>query len=141
MLTSQYFAMLYTLIKENVVLNENAKMLVLAVAWARKDHKLAGILLQTPGEIFGIKEVLRAVTLLDSKRVYNIKCKILTQLEEQGCTKKQKINQIKSLIGSLKAETPCVSCFVFIYLWCIKLPTLNIILNLFRGFIFDIFFN
>lgn len=109
MFTSQYFAILYTLIKENVVLNENAKMLVLAVAWARKDHKMAGVLLQIPGEIFGIKEVLRAVTLLDTKREYNSKCKVLAQLQKQGCKKKQKMNKIKSLIGSLKAEIPCVS--------------------------------
>ena len=73
-------------------------------------------LLKLPNEIFSIKEVLRAVEILDASRAKRALEKTLKKLEAQGCKKKSKLNKLKSLIGSMEGEVPSVSFMVFLFL-------------------------
>eukprot|EP00112_Aurelia_sp_Birch-Aquarium-sp1_P007340 Seg1799.7 transcript_id=Seg1799.7/GoldUCD/mRNA.D3Y31 product="hypothetical protein" protein_id=Seg1799.7/GoldUCD/D3Y31 len=100
----RYLAILLLCRSKHVQLSEGSKSKALAAAWARKDHDLARTMLGFPDEEFGLKEVLKAVSSLDagrSKRAYE---KILRRLEAQGCKKKLKMTQLKSLIGSMGKE-------------------------------------
>jgi len=104
--SSRYLACLYVLIKNNIQLCESSKAFALAAFWARKDFKKASFVLQIPGEMFALKEVLKAVTLLDTARNKRAQEKLLRRLEVQGCKKKKKMAVIKQLIGSLQTEAP-----------------------------------
>ena len=91
-----------------VHIKEVARPRALAAAWARKDYDLANLMLGIPEEKFGLKEVLKAVSILDAGRNKRADEKKLKRLEAQGCKKKGKMAQIKSLIGSLAVEVPHV---------------------------------
>lgn len=100
----RYFACLHVLCTSNIQLLENSKSLALAAAWARKDYPMANFLLKIPNEMFHIKEVLRAITMLDLRREGRAQEKLLRRLEAQGCKKKKKLAALKSRIGTLKAQ-------------------------------------
>ncbi|XP_057317776.1 uncharacterized protein LOC130662852 [Hydractinia symbiolongicarpus] len=105
-LPHRYFACLHVLLKNRVEILENSKSLSLAAAWARKDYTMAEYLLKVPDEKFGIKEVLRAVTILDSARNKRAQERLLKRLGSQNCKKRGKLMMLKSLIGSIKADIP-----------------------------------
>lgn len=70
---------------------------------------MANFLLKIPNEMFHIKEVLRAITMLDLRREGRAQEKLLRRLEAQGCKKKKKLAALKSRIGTLKAQALGVS--------------------------------
>ena len=100
----RYLAILLLCRSKHVQLSEGSKSKALAAAWARKDHDLARTMLGFPDEEFGLKEVLKAVSSLDAGRSKRAHEKILRRLEAQGCKKKLKMAQLKSLIGSMGKE-------------------------------------
>lgn len=102
----RYFACLHVLLENRVEILENSKSLSLAAAWARKDYPMAEYLLKVPDEKFGIKEVLRAVTILDSARNKRAQERLLKRLASQNCKKRGKLFMLKSLIGSINADIP-----------------------------------
>ena len=116
---------------------ESSKSIALAAVWARKDFTMAEFLLRIPNELFGIKEVLKALTTLDAARNKRALEKLLKRFEAQGCKKKQKMDSLKSLIGSLEAEILPVICFLFYYyIWKLMCSTIVVIYT----FVFDWFF-
>ena len=108
-LRDRYLAILLACKSRAIAFSEGSKPKVLAAAWARKDYELAEALLKIPDEEFALKEVLKAVSILDAGRSKRAKEKTLRRLEAQGCRKKQKMDQIKAAIGSLSKEVPAVS--------------------------------
>ena len=110
--------------KNNIHLGEHSKALALAVFWARKDFVNAEYLLQIPGEVFALKEVLKACTILDAARNRRAKEKILKRLDAQGCKKKKKMTKLKTMIGALQTEVvsvsmPCIMkvCFLLLLIY------------------------
>ena len=83
-------------------------MRALASAWARKDHELSDLFLQDRDQ-FGLVEVLKAATLLDSGRCIRVQEKKLKQLQMQSSkVKPRKMGKFKSTIDNLKAIQPKV---------------------------------
>ena len=105
----RYSAILLACQSKFVSFSDSSKAKALAAAWARKDYELAETLLEFPDEEFALKEVLTAVTILDSGRLKRAKIKSIKLLETQGCKKKQKIDKLKSAIGSISKDIPPVS--------------------------------
>ena len=100
----RYSAILLACQSKFVSFSDSSKAKALAAAWARKDYELAETLLEFPDEEFAVKEVLTAVTILDSGRLKRAKIKSIKLLETQGCKKKQKIDKLKSAIGSISKD-------------------------------------
>ena len=105
----RYLAILLACLSKRLTFSEGSKSKALAVAWARKDYDLAEAMLAVPDEEFALKEVLKAVGILDSGRLKRAKEKTLRRLEAQGCRKRKKKDQIKSAIGSVAQDIPPVS--------------------------------
>ena len=105
----RYLAILLACQSKFVSFSDSSKAKALAAAWARKDYELAETLLEFPDEEFALKEVLTAVTILDSGRLKRAKIKRIQLLQTQGCKKKQKIDKLKSAIGSISKDIPPVS--------------------------------
>lgn len=73
------------------------------MAWGRKDYSLSNTLLKNREE-FGLVEVLKALTLLDSGRQLRVLEKRLKQLQLSPTkVKPRKLGKIKSDINSLTA--------------------------------------
>lgn len=105
----RYLAVLLTCLSRRITFSEGSKSKALAVAWARKDYDLAEAMLGAPDEEFALKEVLKAVNILDAGRLKRAKEKKLRKLEAQGCRKTQKKAKIKSSIGTIAKDIPPVS--------------------------------
>lgn len=91
-------------------------MRALAVAWARNDYELADALLQNRDQ-FGLVEVLKAISLLDSGRQIRVLEKKLKQLQLSATkVRPRKIGKLKSDIDNLTALKPSVSIFSFLLL-------------------------
>ena len=86
-----------------------SKARALAVAWARKDKYLAARQLANSKE-FGLVEVLKAATLLDSGRKMREWEKKLKLLRMQTKVAPQKIAKITTNIHNLSNIKPSVSC-------------------------------
>jgi hypothetical protein len=84
----------------------------LAAAWARQDHELANSLLLNRNT-FGLVEVLKALTLLDSaRRIREEEKKLKKMLMQTGGKVKPKImGKFKSNIDNLTANRPRVCKF------------------------------
>ena len=108
---NEYLAILLLLHSKHVQLNSVSKSMGLAAAWVWHDYRLADAMLGLPQEQFGLKEVLKAVTILDSARSKRANEKFLKRLEAQGCKKKHKIAQLKSLIATTGEDIPPVRTF------------------------------
>ncbi len=86
----------------------DARVRALAAAWARKDHDLANAFLQNR-DSFGLVEVLKALTLLDSSRRIRVEEKKVKRLQVQGAKIKAKqMGKFKSNIDNLTAVKPKV---------------------------------
>ncbi len=87
----------------------DARVRALAAAWARKDHDLANAFLQNR-DSFGLVEVLKALTLLDSSRRIRVEEKKVKRLQVQGAKIKPKqMGKFKSNIDNLTACKPKVN--------------------------------
>lgn len=85
------------------------KALILAAAWAHKDYKMADQLLNYK-EQFGIVEVVKTLTLLDSGRKIREWEKTMKSLElQKGKPKQSKLSNCKQNIENLKVIKPKVS--------------------------------
>ena len=116
----RYLAILLVVRSKSVELHDGSKCKALAAAWARQDYQLAQTMLEIPGEEFALKEVLKAVSILDAGRQKRQQEKVLRRLEAQGCRKKGKMAKLKSVIASLAQDIPPVWChclvrFTFVY--------------------------
>ena len=105
----RYLAVLLTCKSRSISFNEGSKAKALAAAWARNDCQSAEKMLGIPDEEFALKEVLKAVTILDAARAKRAYEKTLRRLEAQGCKKKLRILQVRSLIGSISPDILPVS--------------------------------
>lgn len=111
----RYYACLYVLKIQNIQVQERSKTLALAATWARKDYHKARFLLRFPGEEFGIKEVLKALVLLDSGRQKRAFEKALKRLQTQGCKKKNKMQKLAAAIGTLGKDAPTVRFYTEVF--------------------------
>ena len=107
---NHYLACMIVLLRNNIQIGDNAKALALAAFWARKDFRKSEFLLQKiPGEVFSLKEVFKACTILDAARNKRANEKVLKRLELQGCKKRKKLIKYRTTIGALQAEIVPVS--------------------------------
>ena len=84
-------------------------MRALAAAWARHDYDLADAFLQNK-ENFGLNEVLKALTLLDSGRQVRVLEKKMKRLQmSDGKVKPHTMGKLKSDIDNLNKNKPKVS--------------------------------
>lgn len=85
----------------------DAKVRALAAAWARSDQGLASSFLSSR-ERFGLVEVLKALTLLDSSRRIRVEEKKLKrlQLQTNGKVKPKVLGKFKSNVDNLTAQKP-----------------------------------
>ncbi|XP_022082129.1 uncharacterized protein LOC110974636 [Acanthaster planci] len=104
---TKYIATLLVLQKTGTEVLQSAKARALAAAWARKDHDLADCLL-AQRKAFGLVEVLKAATLLDSGRKMREWEKKLKRLQMQPKYKAQKVAKMKTTIHNLSAIKPSV---------------------------------
>lgn len=83
-------------------------MKTLAAAWARGDHELADLLFQRK-KMFGVVEVYKAVTLLDSGRTARAFEKKLKRLQiQKNKVKADTMGKLKSNIDNLMTIKPTV---------------------------------
>ncbi|XP_071114112.1 uncharacterized protein [Haliotis cracherodii] len=102
----RYAATMAVLRKSGVAVAQNACVRALTAAWARHDYKLADAFLQNR-EQFGLVEVLKALTLLDSGRRVRVLEKKLKRLQLTGSKiSKKKFGKLKSDIDNLHAIKP-----------------------------------
>ena len=86
----------------------DSRVPALAAAWSRKDHNLANTFLSNR-EMFGLVEVLKALTLLDSSRRIRVEEKKLKRLQTQGAKLKPHVlGKFKSNIDNLTVVRPKV---------------------------------
>ncbi|PIK41203.1 hypothetical protein BSL78_21955 [Apostichopus japonicus] len=103
-----YWATLFALLKSGYDISSGNKALILAAAWAHKDHKMAERLLSYK-EQFGLVEVVKALNLLDSGRKIREWEKKMKRMElQKGKPKKSKLSKCKQNIENLKAVQPKV---------------------------------
>ena len=88
----------------------DARVRALAASWARRDHQLSNWLLEQR-EQFGLVEVLKAVTLLDTGRNVRVQEKKMKQYQMQasGKVKPRVMGKHKSTLDNLKAIKPRVN--------------------------------
>ena len=93
----------------NLYLSSDARARGLAAAWARQDHDLADSLLINR-QTFGLVEVLKALTILDSARRIREEEKRLKKMFIQtgGKVKPKIMGKFKSNIDNLTANKPKV---------------------------------
>ncbi|XP_046353940.2 uncharacterized protein LOC124133552 [Haliotis rufescens] len=102
----RYAAAMAVLANSGVAVSQNARVRALAAAWARNDYKLSDAFLQNR-EQFGLVEVLKALTLLDSGRQIRVLEKKMTRLQLSGTkVSKKKFGKLKADLGNLKAMKP-----------------------------------
>ncbi|XP_046571651.1 uncharacterized protein LOC124279819 [Haliotis rubra] len=103
---TRYAAAMAVLANSGVAVSQNARVRALAAAWARSDYDLSDGFLQNR-EQFGLVEVLKALTLLDSGRQIRVLEKRMTRLLLSGTkVSKKKMGKIKADLGNLKAIKP-----------------------------------
>ena len=93
------------------IFSPDARIRALAASFARKDTRLVHKFLEDK-EKFGLVEVLKAITLLDSSRQIRVHEKKLKRLQMAGKVKKTKVGKIKSDINNLNKIKPKVSVSV-----------------------------
>ncbi|XP_052787806.1 uncharacterized protein LOC128222742 [Mya arenaria] len=102
----RYAAAMAVLQKNGVDIAQNARIRALAAAWARHDYSLAEAFLQDRTR-FGLLEVLKAVTLLDSGRQVRVLEKKLKRLQTSaGKAKPHTLGKLKSDIDNLNTNKP-----------------------------------
>ncbi|XP_041350621.1 uncharacterized protein LOC121369645 [Gigantopelta aegis] len=103
---TRYAATLAVLEHTGVAVAQNARIRALAAAWARNDYQLSEAFLKNRSQ-FGLVEVLKALTLLDSGRQVRVLEKKVKRLQLSG-TKvgKSKMGKLKSDIDNLNAIKP-----------------------------------
>ena len=104
----RYLAILLACQSTFVSFSDSSKAKALAAAWARKDYELAETLLEFPDEEFALKEVLTAVTILDSGRLHRATIKRIRLLNPQRCKFRKIFNLCKNS-GSSWYDVPPVS--------------------------------
>ncbi|XP_070563497.1 uncharacterized protein [Ptychodera flava] len=100
-----YLATLLVLEKNGVEVLQGSRIRALAAAWARKDLAAVNMFLAQP-DSFGLVEILKALTLLDSGRRVREFEKKMRRLEMQGKVKRKTIGKLKSNIDNLNAVKP-----------------------------------
>ena len=86
----------------------DSRVRALAAAWSRKDHELSNTFLSNR-DMFGLVEVLKSLTLLDSSRRIRVEEKKLKCLQTHGSKlKPHVIGKFKSNIDNLTAIRPKV---------------------------------
>ncbi|XP_066264746.1 uncharacterized protein [Branchiostoma lanceolatum] len=102
----RYAAVMAVLEKNGAEVPQGSRIRALAAAWARHDHTLADTFLQDSSK-FGLVEILKALTLLDSGRKVRECEKKMKRLELQpGKTKKKAMGKVKSNKDNLSAIKP-----------------------------------
>ncbi|XP_078618031.1 uncharacterized protein LOC144885788 [Branchiostoma floridae x Branchiostoma japonicum] len=102
----RYAAVMAVLEKNGVEVPQGSRIRALAAAWARHDHTLANTFLQDSSK-FGLVEILKALTLMDSGRKVRECEKKLKRLELQpGKTKKKAMGKVKSNRDNFNAIKP-----------------------------------
>ncbi|KAH3736540.1 uncharacterized protein LOC127850969 [Dreissena polymorpha] len=102
----RYAAAMAVLQNNGVDIVQNARIRALAAAWARHDYELANAFLQNKDN-FGLLEVLKAVTLLDSGRQIRVLEKKMKRLQTSaGKVKPTTIGKLKSDIDNLNKHKP-----------------------------------
>ncbi|CAG5117351.1 unnamed protein product [Candidula unifasciata] len=102
----RYAATLAVLVKNRIEVTQNACIRALSMAWARGDHELASAFLHLPSQ-FGLVEVLKALTMLDSGRKIRVLEKRLARLQLSGSkVKPNKIGKLKLDINNLNKLKP-----------------------------------
>ncbi|BFZ09851.1 hypothetical protein BsWGS_12890 [Bradybaena similaris] len=102
----RYAATLAVLVKNKIEVTQNACIRALSMAWARGDHELASAFLNLPKH-FGLVEVLKALTMLDSSRKIRVLEKRLAFLQLSGSkVNPKKIGKLKSDINNLNMLKP-----------------------------------
>lgn len=87
----------------------DARIRALAAAWARHDYSLADAFLQNKDN-FGVNEVLKALSLLDSGRQVRVLEKKLKRLQTStGKVKPKTLGKLKSDIDNLNKNKPQVA--------------------------------
>lgn len=99
----EYVPLLLLLFKNQIDISGPQKGRVLAAAFARKDVALYQHLLSLR-ELFGLPEVLKALTILDSSRRKRALEKRLVRLEQQGVTSARKLGALRSKINDLSQD-------------------------------------
>ncbi|KAJ8026844.1 hypothetical protein HOLleu_31794 [Holothuria leucospilota] len=103
-----YWATLLALVKSGYEISVGNKALILAAAWAHKDHVMADRLLALKDH-FGLVEVIKALSLLDSGRKIREWEKKLRRMElQKDKPKKGKLSKCKQNIENLKSVQPKV---------------------------------
>eukprot|EP00800_Vazella_pourtalesii_P004862 TRINITY_DN15629_c0_g1_i1.p1 TRINITY_DN15629_c0_g1~~TRINITY_DN15629_c0_g1_i1.p1 ORF type:complete len:581 (+),score=124.63 TRINITY_DN15629_c0_g1_i1:210-1745(+) len=92
--------------RSGVEVTQGAKVRCLAASWARHDYKLAEILLSCKDK-FNLREVLKALTLLDSGREERALEKRLKRLDIQKA-KPTKKGKVKNDLDNIRKEIPKV---------------------------------
>lgn len=102
----RYAAGMAVLQKNGVDIALNARVRALAAAWARHDYELADAFLQDQNN-FGLNEVLKALTLLDSGRQVRVLEKKMKRLQmSAGKVKPQTMGNLKRDIDNLNKNKP-----------------------------------
>lgn len=102
----RYAAGMAVLEKNGVDVALNARVRALAAAWARHDYELADAFLQNQNN-FGLNEVLKALTLLDSGRQVRVLEKKMKRLQmSAGKVKPTTMGKLKSDIDNLNKNKP-----------------------------------
>nr|XP_034307490.1 uncharacterized protein LOC105347606 [Crassostrea gigas] len=103
-----YCATIRALEEWQVDIPQHTKVKTLAAAWARGDHELADLLLQRK-KMFGVVEVYKAVTLLDSGRTARAFEKKLKRLQiQKNKVKADTMGKLKSNIDNLMTIKPTI---------------------------------
>jgi hypothetical protein len=103
---SRYLAAMFALDRNSVEISQKSKACALAAAWCRHDQKLVSSLLQHR-RLFGLTEVLKAVTMLDAARQIRVQEKKLKRLQSTKTkTKAAKLGKIKNNIDNLSKLKP-----------------------------------
>lgn len=102
----KYAAGMAVLESNGVDIAQNARVRALAAAWARHDYDLAEAFLKNRDN-FGLNEVLKALTLLDSGRQVRVLEKKMKRIQmSAGKVKPQTIGKLKSDIDNLNKNKP-----------------------------------
>ncbi|XP_077977073.1 uncharacterized protein LOC144432683 [Glandiceps talaboti] len=102
-----YLATLAVLEKNGAEILQGSRIRALAAAWARTDLAMVNIFL-AKSDLFGLVEILKALTLLDSGRRVREFEKKMRRLEMTGKVKRKTIGKLKSNIDNLNAIKPKV---------------------------------
>ncbi|KAK3092936.1 hypothetical protein FSP39_009099 [Pinctada imbricata] len=102
----RYTASLAVMMKNGVDISQNAKVRLLAAAWARGDHDFAKSVLYNK-KYFGFTEIHKAVLLLDAGRNARVAEKRLKRLQfQQSKVHPKKMGKVKSELDNLNKIKP-----------------------------------